>query len=159
MKRLTCYFSQSITLLKQKKITEFLKFYSFIESYLVSEHNIKVFNPAKKNSHLPGSEIYKRDLMAIDKSNFVVCEVSIVSSGVGQELTYSIVKGKPILLLYNTASPYELSEMVRGTGLKVHEYDSSKEIWKKEITQHIAEFVEELRHFLYLEKRLCAKVP
>ncbi len=161
MKRLTtCYLSQSITLRKQEKMTEFLKFYNFIESCLTNEHDIKVFNPFKKNSHLLGSEIYKRDLLAIEKADFVVAEVSIVSLGVGQELTYAIVKGKPILLLYNTASHYNLSDMVTGTGLKVHEYNGAKhDRWKKEITQHIAEFVEELRHFLFLKEKLCAEIP
>lgn len=159
MKKLKCYFSQAITLLKQEKRTEFLEFYDFVEKCL-KKHQVIVFNPAKKPSSLTGPEIYQRDLAEINKSDFVIAEVSIVSWGVGQELTYAIIRAKPILILHNTASSYGLSEMIRGAGLEIHEYDGTKQgEWKKQITRHIAEFIEELRHYLYLKERLCAKIP
>lgn len=159
-RRLKCYLSEAITLLRQEQKEEFLKIYDFIEEYLTIEYEIEVFNPIKHSSSLTDMEIYKRDLKEVNKADFVVAEVSVVSWGVGEELVYAIIRGKPILALYNKDSPYKLSEMVSGSRLRLRIYHGNNEKkWKHEIIRHLTEFVTELKQYLYLRKRLCAPIP
>lgn len=160
MKKLKCYFSLAITLLKQQQIKEYLEYYDFIERCLTKKHNVKVFNPIKQESKIPPNKIYWRDLHEVNKADFIIAEISVVSWGVGQELTYAIMRGRPVLALYNKASKFKLSEMIKGSGLRIREYDgNNKEEWKQQLTHHISEFMTELRQYLYLRKRLCAKIP
>lgn len=159
MKKLKCYFSQAITLLKQEKRKEYLEIYNYIERCLSKKHNVKVFSPIKEDSTISEPEIYWRDLKELKKADFVIAEASVVSWGVGQEITYAIMLSKPILALYNTVSKYKLSEMVVGSGLRLREYNTEDEGWKQVLTHHLTEFMTELRQYLYLRKRLCAKIP
>ena len=132
--KLKCYLSEAITLLKQEQREEFLKIYNFIEEYLITEYGIEVFNPIKHSSNLTHVKIYRRDLKEINKADFIVAEVSVVSWGVGEELIYAIMRGKPILALYNKDSPYKLSEMVSGSRLRLRVYHGNNEKkWKQEI--------------------------
>ena len=162
MKKLKCYFSQAITLLRQldeKEAKEYLKFYEHIEKCLKKNHKIDVFCPIKEDSKIKSSEIYWRDLGEIDKADFVIADISVVSWGVGQELTYAIMKGKPILALYNLKSRFKLSEMVSGSGLRIRNYNGKSQEWKEQIARHIAGFLPELKQYFYLRERLCARIP
>lgn len=162
MKKLNCYLSQAITLLRQfgkEDVDEYLRYYEFIEKCLKKNHGINVFHPIKADSNLKSNEIYWRDLAEIDKADFLVAEISVVSWGVGQELTYAIMKGKPILALYNTKSRFKLSEMVSGCGLRFRNYNGKSDEWKEQIARHIAGFLPEVKQFFYLRERLCAKIP
>ena len=159
-RKLKCYLSEAITLLRQEEKKEFIKIYDFIEDYLITEHEIEVFNPIKHSSDLTDVEIYKRDLKEINKADFIVAEVSVVSWGVGEEIIYAIMKGKPILALYNKDSTYKLSEMVSGSRLRLRIYHGrNKKKWKQEIIHHITEFITELKQYLYLRRKLCAPIP
>ena len=159
MKKLSCYFSQAITLLKHEERKEYLEIYNYIERCLCQKYNVRVFSPIKEDSKISESEIYWRDLKELKRADFVIAEVSVVSWGVGQELTYAIMLSKPILALYNTASKYHLSGMVSGSGIRLRQYNTNTDEWKQQITHYITEFVTEARQYLYLRKRLCAKIP
>lgn len=162
MKRFKCYLSQAITLLRQfdpAEVDEYMQYYEHIEKCLRKNHKIQVFHPIKEDSKVPASQIYWRDLGEVDKADFLVAELSVVSWGVGQELTYAIMKGKPILALYNTKSRFKISEMVTGAGLRLRSYNGKSTEWKEQIARHIAGFLPELKQYLYLRGRLCAKMP
>ena len=155
-----CYLSQAITLLRQRELEQYLRYYDFVEQCLTEKHRVKVFHPIKEESSIPPSRIYWRDLRALEKADFVVAEVSVVSWGVGEEIIYAILRGKPVLALRNTTSEFRLSEMISGAGLRVRDYDGADpENWKPQLTHHIAEFVTELKQYLYLRRRLCARMP
>lgn len=96
-----------------------MQFYQHIEKCLVKNHKVEVFHPINEDSKIPSNQIYWRDLEEVDKADFLVVELSVVSWGVGQELTYAITKGKPILALYNSKSKFKISEMVSGAGIKL----------------------------------------
>jgi len=162
MTKLKCYLSQAITLLQQlapKEVDKYTQFYDFIEKCLVKNHKINVFQPIKEDSKIPAYEIYWRDLAEVEKADFIVAELSVVSWGVGQELTYAITKGKPVLALYNTKSKFKLSEMVSGAGLRIRTYNGDSNEWKEQIARHIAGFMPELKQYFYLRDRVCAKIP
>ncbi len=112
MKKLNCYLSQAITLLRQfdqTEVNEYLEFYEYIEKCLKKNHKVNIFHPIKEDSMIKSNEIYMRDLAEVDKADFLVAEISVVSWGVGQELTYAIMKGKPIQSLPYTITNLDLS--------------------------------------------------
>lgn len=84
MKKLNCYISQAITLLRQfdqKDVNVYLKFYEHIEKCLKKNHKVNIFHPIKEDSIKKSNEIYWRDLAEIDKADFLVAEISVVSWG------------------------------------------------------------------------------
>ena len=48
--------------------------------------------------------------------------------------------------------------MVSGAGLRFRSYNGESKEWKEQIARHIAGFLPELRQYLYLRDRLCAKI-
>lgn len=161
MKRLNCYLSQALTLLKQfdqKEASDYMKFYEHIEKCLKKNHRVNIFHPIKEDSKKKSDEIYWRDLAEIDKADFLVVEISVVSWDVGQELTYAIIKGKPTLALYSTKSRFKLSEMVSGSGLRIRTYNGKSKEWKEQIAKHMAGFMPEVKQYFYLRERVCAKI-
>lgn len=160
-RKLRCYLSQAITLLRQfnpEELDKYMQFYEHIEKCLKKNHKIEVFHPIKEESRLPSNEIYWRDLEEVDKADFLVVELSVVSWGVGQELTYAIVRNKPILALYNNKSRFKISEMVSGAELRFRSYNGNSSEWKEQIARHIAGFLPELKEYLRLRDRLCGKI-
>jgi hypothetical protein len=160
--KLRCYFSEAITLLKQEgkenELKNHMKYYDFIVKLLEQEYNCSVFNPIREEAKMKPEEIYYRDLFEIRKAGFIVADVSVVSWGVGEELIYAIMKGKPILALYNIDSGYKLSEMVTGSGIRLRTYSGNSRKWKQEITKHIAEFMTDLKQYFYLRRKMCARI-
>lgn len=159
--RLKCYLSQAITLLRQfdsDELEKYMQFYEFIEKCLTKNHKVQVFHPIKEESKVPSDMIYWRDLDEVEKADFLVVELSVVSWGVGQELTYAIMRGKPILALYNSKSRFKISEMVAGAKLRFRSYNGNSDEWKEQIARHIAGFLPDLKQYLELRERLCAKV-
>lgn len=159
--KLKCYLSQAITLLRQfnpEELDKYMEFYEHIEKCLTKNHKVHVFHPIKEDSKAPSDVIYWRDLEEVHKADFLVVELSVVSWGVGQELTYAIMRGKPILALYNNKSRFKMSEMVSGAGLRYRSYNGNGNEWKEQIARHIAGFLPELKQYLKLRDRLCAKV-
>lgn len=158
--KLSCYFSQAITLLKEfdpRELDKYMEVYEYIEKTLTKSHKIKVFHPIKEDSNIPSNQIYWRDLEEVDKADFLVVELSVVSWGVGQELTYAIMRGKPILALYNSKSRFKMSEMVSGAGLRFRSYNSNSQEWKEQIARHIAGFLPELKEYLKLREKTLRK--
>jgi len=159
--KLKCYLSQAITLLRQfnpEELDKYMEFYEHIEKCLTKNHKIQVFHPIKEDSNVPSAEIYWRDLEEVDKADFLVVELSVVSWGVGQELTYAIMRGKPILALYNNKSRFKMSEMISGAGLRYRSYNGNSDEWKEQIVRHIAGFLPELKQYLKLRDKLCGKI-
>lgn len=156
--KLRCYISQAITLLKQHEgkqtVSHYTKIYDFIENFLKKEYDVEVFNPIKHESGIRPSDIYWRDIKALARAHFVIAEVSVVSWGVGVELMYAVMKGKPILALYNINSKYKLSEMVSGSGMRLRKYNDKN--WKEVLPKHISEFVDEYKEYAKLKRRLTS---
>jgi len=160
MKKLNCYLSQAITLLRQfdqSEVAQYLEYYEHIEKCLKKNHKVNIFHPIKEEKKQSPDEIYWMDLNEVDKSDFLIAEISVVSWGVGQELTYAIMKGKPILALYNNKSRFKLSEMITGAGLRIRTYNGKSKEWKEQIARHIAGFMPEVKQYFYLRGRVCAK--
>lgn len=156
MRKLRCYLSQAITLLKKEDpylAKQTMKVYDYIEEYL-AENNIEVFHPIKEQSDLQPGDIYWRDVKAEAKADFLVAEVSVVSWGVGMELMYAIMKGKPILALYNKDSKFHLSEMVTGAGIRRRNYSSKN--FEKIIKKHLDEYLSDVRQYLAVRRKLTA---
>jgi nucleoside 2-deoxyribosyltransferase len=158
VRKLKCYISQAITLLiqheKKSVVKKYKKIYDFIEQFLEKEHGVEVFNPIKHESGIRPSDIYWRDIRALSRANFVVAEVSVVSWGVGVELMYAIMKGKPILALYNANSKYKLSEMVSGSGMRLRKYNDKN--GKTMLSKHISEFIKEYKQYAKLKRGLTS---
>jgi len=157
-RKLRCYISQAITLLRQHEqkliVRKYEQVYDLIEELLKKKYEIEVFNPIKHESGIRPSDIYWRDIKALAKAHFVVAEVSVVSWGVGVELMYAIMKGKPILALYNTNSKYKLSEMVSGSGMRLRKYNNKN--WKSMLPKHISEFIKEYKQYAKLKRGLTS---
>lgn len=159
--KLSCYFSQAITLLRQfdpEDLKIYMTVYEYIEKCLTKNHKVGVFHPIKEDSKIPADQIYWRDLEEVNKADFLVVELSVVSWGVGQELTYAIIRGKPILALYNSKSRFKMSEMVSGAGLRFRSYNLSRNEWREQIARHIAGYLPELKQYLKLREKLCGKI-
>ena len=158
MTQFRCYISQAITLLRQHEkksiISQYEKIYNFIEKLLEKEYHMEVFNPIRHESGIRPSDIYWRDIKALARAHFVIAEVSVGSWGVGVELMYAIMKGKPILALFNTNSKYKLSEMVSGSGMRLRKYNNKN--WETMIPSHISEFVDEYKKYSKLRRRLTS---
>jgi hypothetical protein len=72
---------------------------------------------------------YKRNMTAIKKCDFLVAEVSNLSSGIGFLISTALTMKKPVLALYYKPSKHHLSTMLKGsTSNKLmffKEYDDS----------------------------------
>ena len=136
-------------------LKKFYEIYDYIEKHLTDNYNVEVFNPIKHETGKSPDEIYWRDISEVKKAHFIVAEVCVVSWGVGVELMYAIMKGKPILALYNENSPYHLSEMISGSGVRLRKY--SDKDWEIDIARHLTQFMTELQYFLRYRRRLVPK--
>ncbi len=68
----------------------------------------------KKDRLLTSKEIYKRENKLIDKTDFVVAEVSRPSLGVGSEIVYALSKHKPVLTLVSEGYENKISPIIAG---------------------------------------------
>ena len=85
--------------------------------------------------------IHDRDMAWLSACDFVVAEVTRPSLGVGYELGWATVLGKPILCLYRTISGQPLSAMIAGSpGVQTAAYsslDEAKTIMKEFIRKTV----------------------
>ena len=85
--------------------------------------------------------IHDRDMAWLFACDFVVAEVTRPSLGVGYELGWATVLGKPILCLYRTISGQPLSAMIAGSpGVQTAAYsslDEAKTIMKEFIRKTV----------------------
>ncbi|MCS6956398.1 MAG: hypothetical protein NZM02_00930, partial [Patescibacteria group bacterium] len=68
----------------------------------------------KEDEKLTPEEIFKRQKNLIDKSDFIVAEVTKPSHGVGGEIVYGLVKEKPVLALVYENNQDLISPMILG---------------------------------------------
>lgn len=63
---------------------------------------------------LSHEEVFKRDIELLEQADILVAEVSYPSLGVGFELAYALVKGKPVAALVKRDRLEALSSLIRG---------------------------------------------
>lgn len=63
-------------------------------------------------ANLPPQTVFKRDIAWVDAAEVVVAEVSTPSHGVGYELAYAVMTGKPVLCLAREG--VKVSKMISG---------------------------------------------
>lgn len=72
--------------------------------------------------------VYTRDVRWLDEAQAVIAEVSTPSHGVGYEIAYALLKGKPVLALYRAGA--RVSKMLLGNdqpGMTVRAYGDEPE--------------------------------
>jgi len=76
----------------------------------------QIINPGllKKDEKLDKKIIFEREKSLIDRADLVVAEVTKPSTGVGGEIVYALIKGKPVLALVYKENEDVLSPMVAG---------------------------------------------
>ncbi|MBI3875372.1 MAG: nucleoside 2-deoxyribosyltransferase [Verrucomicrobia bacterium] len=75
-------------------------------------------------------EVFRRDIAWVDAASVVVAEVSTPSHGVGYEIAYAIVTGKPVLCL--AREEVKVSKMITGNPkLTFARYESADEAVKE----------------------------
>ncbi|GIW64941.1 MAG: hypothetical protein KatS3mg092_0874 [Patescibacteria group bacterium] len=94
-----------------KKIIQLLKKHWLILTSGEQIVNQKLLEEDKK---LTPQEIFKRQKTLIDKSDFVVAEVTKPSHGVGGEIVYALVNEKPVLALVYENNQDLISPMILG---------------------------------------------
>jgi 2'-deoxynucleoside 5'-phosphate N-hydrolase len=103
---------------------------TFLNSFgdVLTEH---VGDPAlsEKGDDGPSDKyIHDRDMAWLSACDIVVAEVTTPSLGVGYELGWATVLGKPVLCLYQTISGRPLSAMIVGSpGIQTIKYSSMDE--------------------------------
>jgi nucleoside 2-deoxyribosyltransferase len=59
--------------------------------------------------------VYRRDLQWLDECQALIAEVSTPSHGVGYEVAYALLKGKPVLCCYRVGA--RVSKMITGNAM------------------------------------------
>jgi nucleoside 2-deoxyribosyltransferase len=78
--------------------------------------------------HAEPSEIYRRDVEAVRKADFIVAEISSPSHGVGMEIMLGIELGTP-LLLFHHKDVNRISKMITGAdGVAIFSYREPEEV-------------------------------
>jgi nucleoside 2-deoxyribosyltransferase len=65
-----------------------------------------------KNPDVPSTEVYRRDIDQLDKSDLMVAYMGEPSTGTGIEIEHAHVTNKPVVILYE--SDRHVSRMLRG---------------------------------------------
>ncbi|RLF04873.1 MAG: nucleoside 2-deoxyribosyltransferase [Thermoprotei archaeon] len=79
-------------------------------------------------------EIYERDVRLMEEADVLVAEVSYPSLGVGFEIAYSLLRGKPVIALCEEDRLERTSALIRGIthpGFKLLTYRSPEEAAEK----------------------------
>ncbi len=69
------------------------------------------------------TDVYQRDIAWLDECDLVIAEISTPSHGVGYEIAYALLQGKPVFCLYQEGCV--VSKMLTGNdhpGMKVFSY-------------------------------------
>lgn len=76
-------------------------------------------------------EIFERDIQFLDEADLLVAEVSYPSLGVGFEIAYFLLKGKPVLAFAKEERENKVSAMIRGItwdNFKFYTYRSVEDV-------------------------------
>lgn len=84
------------------------------QSKVVSGRQIINKNLLEQDKLLSKDQIFKREKINIDWSDLIVAEVTKPSTGVGGEIVYALMKGKPVLALIYKENKDKLSPMLAG---------------------------------------------
>ncbi|MCD6357425.1 MAG: nucleoside 2-deoxyribosyltransferase [Thermoproteales archaeon] len=79
-------------------------------------------------------EIYERDVRLMEEADVLVAEVSYPSLGVGFEIAYSLLRGKPVLALCEEGRLERASALIRGIthpGFRLLTYRTPEEAVEK----------------------------
>ncbi len=79
-------------------------------------------------------EIYERDVRLMEEADVLVAEVSYPSLGVGFEIAYSLLRGKPVLALCEEGRLERTSALIRGIthpGFRLLTYRTPEEAVEK----------------------------
>ncbi|MEZ0346751.1 MAG: nucleoside 2-deoxyribosyltransferase [Infirmifilum sp.] len=63
---------------------------------------------------LTHQEVFARDVQLLDEADLLIAEVSYPSLGVGFEIAYTLLKGKPVVALVKKDRVEALSSLIRG---------------------------------------------
>jgi nucleoside 2-deoxyribosyltransferase len=136
--RMNIYFSCSITGGRQDQSA----YQTIVQALLADGHEVPTAILAspdviRNENEVSAEETYHRDIEWIDGCDAVVAEISTPSHGVGYEVAYALLKGKPVLCGYQFGR--KVTKMILGNdspGLKVVAYRQPDE------------FVRSMREFL-----------
>jgi 2'-deoxynucleoside 5'-phosphate N-hydrolase len=123
------YFSCSITGGRQDQAA----YKAIVDALLMDGHAVPTAILASPEvmtyeKSIPPDETYHRDIEWIDGCDAVVAEISTPSHGVGYEVAYALLKGKPVLCGYQIGR--KVTKMILGNdspGLKVVAYQQPEE--------------------------------
>lgn len=106
-------------------IVEVLTTYGTVYSSHVSDDALSEYG----ETNLMSTEILKRELSALAKSDVVVAEVTSPSLGVGYLIAAASAQKKKILALYKNTDTLQLSAIVKGDDhVEVHTYETLEDI-------------------------------
>lgn len=91
----------------------------------VSEATMSQFG----ETELADTEIFEREVAALEACDAVVAEVTTPSLGVGYLIARAISLGKDVHVLYHGTDTLKLSSIIKGDqGVAVHTYSSKEEV-------------------------------
>ncbi|MDK2893002.1 nucleoside 2-deoxyribosyltransferase [Methanohalophilus sp.] len=102
-----------------------------ITSYHVADPYVE-----KKEVTMPESEIFSRDIHLLDRSDCMVAEVSVASTGVGYEVCSALHRELPVLCVYEEGSM--VSAMILGNTNAHLRVEAYSDFW--ELEQIISKF-------------------
>lgn len=79
-------------------------------------------------------EVYERDVRLMEEAEVLVAEVSYPSLGVGFEIAYSLLRGKPVIALCDEERLVKTSALIRGVAnpkFRLLTYGSAEEAVEK----------------------------
>ena len=91
-----------------------------IISKVLTEHGFVILTPHVLEDKLDiekgvsPREIYERDIMLLKKADVCVAEISFPSLGVGFEIAYALLNGKPVIALCRRDRVENKSALIRG---------------------------------------------
>lgn len=106
---------------------------TLVDNLLAAGHRVSTAHLAQTDSvsaeaALDARAVYARDVRWLDEAEAVIAEVSTPSHGVGYEIAYALLKGKPVLCLHRAGAP--VSKMLLGNnhpGMTVRAYTEAGE--------------------------------
>ncbi len=120
--------------------------YKQILNHLQDNHTILTYHVASENvqemeNSMNDTEIFTQDIKWLNECDVVIAEISIPSLGVGYELAYSLIQGKPVLALYDE-NFLPISAMISGNTspyLTLNSYNGPEEL-----LEHLDQFIKRL---------------
>ncbi|PIT97185.1 hypothetical protein COT77_02860 [Candidatus Berkelbacteria bacterium CG10_big_fil_rev_8_21_14_0_10_41_12] len=134
------YFSGAIragreNALLHHQLVKFLSDYGKVLTSHIGDMNLTEKGEAREINY-----IYRRDMRWIKEADIVIAEISTPSVGVGYEIRHIEEIGKPVICLYFTKSPKNVSGMIEGNkNIKLIKYDNFAKMefnLRKELDKH-----------------------